>query len=80
MIKVIDQWEKRWYQLIGLTSSYSRFIEICSGLIPVKGLKLHCEPCFFERNVIIVSKHGINIGLRHNFHIIPYPSNETTVL
>jgi hypothetical protein len=47
-----------WYQSIGLISSFS-----------------HCEmpqtissdACFSYLNTIIVHKHGISIGLRHNF-------------
>jgi hypothetical protein len=34
--------------------------------------KLLSEPCFYYLNTIIICKHGINIGLQHNSHIVLY--------
>ncbi len=62
----------KWNQSIGLALKYLRR-EVRQNMLlphPLRGLKLLSEPCFCYENAIIVCKHGINIGLRHSFHII----------
>ncbi len=70
----------QWNHLIGLALSFYRgnFQTNWRRPNPVRGLKLHHEPCFYYLQTIIVFQYRHSVGQRHTFHIIHLL--ETTVL
>jgi hypothetical protein len=77
-LKILTNEKRGRLKVISTDRSRREFHQNLFRPHPVRGLKLLSDPCFYYLNTIIVSKHSINLELRHSSHIIHL--TETTEL